>query len=112
MSSADALIHLRLSAARKGCWVRASRSAGLRLTDWIINIVEDEMKIIDKVAAYSRIHRATEGLDFGKQNLILSEAADSMHLTHRFGDGVYSLYRRRPYSTEPMGKSLIDLPMP
>lgn len=39
----DALIHLRLAAARKGCWVRVSRADGLRLTDWIINIVESHM---------------------------------------------------------------------
>ena len=37
------MIHLRLAAARKGCWVRASRADGLRLTDWIINIVESHM---------------------------------------------------------------------
>lgn len=45
----DALIHLRVSAARKGRWVRASRSAGLRLTDWIIQIVESHMA--DKMLA-------------------------------------------------------------
>lgn len=48
-SSPDALIHLRLSAARKGRWVRASRLAGLRLTDWLINIVEQHMT--DKMLA-------------------------------------------------------------
>lgn len=36
----DALVHLRVSAARKGRWVRASRAAGMRLTDWIIQAVE------------------------------------------------------------------------
>lgn len=40
----DALIHLRVPAARKGRWVRVSRSAGLRLTDWIIQIVEQHMQ--------------------------------------------------------------------
>lgn len=70
------------------------------------------MKIIEKVAAYRCMHRAIYGLEFCKQNLILTEIADSMRLTHRFGYGVYSLYRRRPHSTEPIGKSLIDLPMP
>lgn len=36
----DALIHLRVPAALKGRWVRTSRAAGQRLTDWIIERVE------------------------------------------------------------------------
>lgn len=31
----DALIHLRVPAATKARWVRESRAAGMRLTDWI-----------------------------------------------------------------------------
>ena len=36
----DALIHLRVSPALKGRWVRESRAAGMKLTDWIIQRVE------------------------------------------------------------------------
>ena len=36
----DALIHLRVSPALKGPWVRESRAVGMRLTDWIIQRVE------------------------------------------------------------------------
>lgn len=36
----DALIHLRVPAALKGRWVRESRAAGKRLTDWIVERVE------------------------------------------------------------------------
>jgi hypothetical protein len=36
----DALIHLRVPAATKARWVRESRAAGQRLTDWIIHRVE------------------------------------------------------------------------
>ena len=36
----DALIHLRVSPALKGRWVRESRAAGMRLTDWIVSRVE------------------------------------------------------------------------
>lgn len=36
----DALIHLRVPAATKARWVRESRAAGMRLTDWIIERVE------------------------------------------------------------------------
>lgn len=36
----EALIHLRVPAATKAAWVRESRAAGMRLTDWIIERVE------------------------------------------------------------------------
>jgi hypothetical protein len=39
----DATIHLRVSAALKGRWIRASRAADMRLTDWIIDAVEAHM---------------------------------------------------------------------
>lgn len=39
----DAAIHLRVPAALKGRWIRASRAAGMRLTDWIVEAVEARM---------------------------------------------------------------------
>lgn len=45
----DAIIHLRVPADLKGRWVRSSRSAGMRLTDWIVKIVEAHMA--DKMLA-------------------------------------------------------------
>lgn len=36
----ESLIHLRVPADLKGRWVRESRAAGMRLTDWIIQRVE------------------------------------------------------------------------
>ena len=36
----DSLIHLRVPAATKARWVRESRAAGMRLTDWIVSKVE------------------------------------------------------------------------
>ena len=36
----DAIIHLRVPAATKARWVRESRAAGMRLTDWIVQRVE------------------------------------------------------------------------
>lgn len=41
----DALIHLRVPAALKARWVRESRAAGMRLTDWIVSRVEERMRI-------------------------------------------------------------------
>ena len=40
----DSLIHLRVPAATKRRWVRASRAAGLRLTDYITTAVEAYMQ--------------------------------------------------------------------
>jgi len=40
----DALINLRVPAATKGRWVRASRAAGQRLTDYITSAVEAYMQ--------------------------------------------------------------------
>jgi len=39
----DALIHLRVPASLKARWVRDSRAAGMRLTDWIISRVEAQL---------------------------------------------------------------------
>ena len=41
--SDDALIHLRVSAGLKARWVRESRAAGVRLTDWILERMERSM---------------------------------------------------------------------
>ena len=40
MTSSEALIHLRVPAELKARWVRESRAAGMRLTDWIVSRVE------------------------------------------------------------------------
>lgn len=36
----EALIHLRVPASVKARWVRESRAAGMRLTDWLIDRIE------------------------------------------------------------------------
>jgi hypothetical protein len=40
----DAVIHLRVPAAAKGRWIRASQAAGMRLTDWVVDAVEAHMQ--------------------------------------------------------------------
>ena len=40
----ESLIHLRVPATVKGRWVRASRAAGMRLTNYIIDAVEAYMQ--------------------------------------------------------------------
>ena len=40
----DHTIYLRVPASLKGRWIRASRAAGMRLTDWITQAVEAHMQ--------------------------------------------------------------------
>lgn len=51
----EALIHLHVPAALKARWVRESRTAGMKLTDWIIKRVEgatmNVYKITDALAS-------------------------------------------------------------
>lgn len=49
--SPDAYVHLRVPAATKAAWVRASRAAGMRLTNWIVSAVEARMSEQIKIAA-------------------------------------------------------------
>jgi len=65
----DAIIHLRVPAATKGRWVRASRAASMRLTDYIVQAVEDHMSqqvaqisIPDDVAFFDlKLARSSDG---------------------------------------------------
>ena len=59
----ESLIHLRVPAATKDRWVRASRAAGVRLTDYITGAVEAYMQQqLTRVAI-------PEGLDFADLHL-------------------------------------------
>ena len=40
----DAIIHLRVPAIVKAGWVQDSRSAGMRLTDWVVHMVESSQQ--------------------------------------------------------------------
>lgn len=57
----DALIQLRLPAATKARWVRESRAAGQRLTDWIVERVERQEKTAMTIATLSIIYTMTDG---------------------------------------------------
>lgn len=61
--TSEALIHLRVPAVTKGRWVRASRAAGMRLTDYITRAVEAYMQQqLVRIAI-------PEGLDFADLHL-------------------------------------------
>lgn len=49
MTDREALIQLRVPAALKSRWVRESRAAGVKLTDWIISKVEPKKMTVFKV---------------------------------------------------------------
>ena len=44
MTEGEALIHLRVPAATKARWVRESRAAGMRLTDWIVARIDGQKR--------------------------------------------------------------------
>lgn len=63
MNPEEALIHLRIPAATKARWVRESRAAGMRLTDWIVDRVEVPMKKATTIAIPA-------GLEFAALRLV------------------------------------------
>jgi hypothetical protein len=60
----ESLIHLRVPAAVKSRWIRASRAAGMRLTDWITQAVEARMQQLTKMTV-----SIPDGLDFSALRL-------------------------------------------
>ena len=65
----DSLIHLRVSAATKARWVRKSRAAGMRLTDWIVQRVEAPTQKLTTIAIPA-------GLDFSALKLARDGTGD------------------------------------
>lgn len=71
MIDGDALIHLRVPAATKAAWVRESRAAGMRLTDWIVNRVERPLQPARPIAI-----RIPADLPFSELRLSRTPAGD------------------------------------
>lgn len=44
------------------------------------------MKLSSKIAAYKNLHSTTEGIEFGKRNLILATLANDLGLKHWIGE--------------------------
>lgn len=68
----EALIHLRVPASLKARWVLASRAAGMRLTDWIIQQVEKPMTKPNLTAL-----AIPEGLQFSELGLARDASGDA-----------------------------------
>ena len=65
----DAFVQLRIPAGTKARWVRTSRAAGMRLTDWIVVAVEARMQ-------EKRIAQAVIPADLEFSALKLARASD------------------------------------
>ena len=71
--TSDALIHLRVPASTKARWVRESRAAGMRLTDWITNRVEESMTTITvsfdvPAEAFARVEMMAHEIELNDPN--------------------------------------------
>ena len=69
----DSLIHLRVPAATKARWVRKSRAAGMRLTDWITSRIEQSMTTITisfdvPAAAFARAEAMAKEVELNDPN--------------------------------------------
>ncbi|MFT0137266.1 hypothetical protein ACEK07_04300 [Alcanivoracaceae bacterium MT1] len=122
----DSLIHLRVPKALKGRWVRASRAAGMKLTDWIVEAVERDMQqqmtkvnIPDDVEfADLRLARDTDGgVSFDWS--VIERICDASGLpVEMFRDapedsvarlivGWYNAHRQRGGAPDPVAEDLI-----
>lgn len=120
----DSVVHLRIPAALKGRWVRASRAAGMRLTDWIVAHTEASMaaqtlriNIPDTLAfADLRLRRESDGdLSFDTAPLETIAQASGEHvvqmLQHEDGiatviTGWYRAARARGEPADPVAEGL------
>lgn len=71
MTGSEALIHLRVPAELKARWVRESRAAGMRLTDWIVSRVEAQPMNSDQFQALAQLLRLRQGPQREAARLVL-----------------------------------------
>lgn len=120
----DAIIHLRVPAATKGRWVRASRAAGMRLTDWIVQAVEGQRmthKLTippDLTFGDLRLARDPDGavsFDTAAVERVYAASGLPLELLHAAGeDGIASLivawyraHRQQGGAPDPIAEDLI-----
>ena len=70
----DSIVHLRIPAATKARWVRESRAAGMKLTDWIIKRVEEGASTMSIINTKTEFEVSANGQVFGTY-----EAADDQN---------------------------------
>lgn len=93
----EATIHMRVPAATKARWVRASRAAGMRLTDYITEAVEeqkmDKQALIDLLDSIINEHAE---LDNDSHRVWLASVARGIRLMKKYGAGRAGLDRPEP----------------
>ena len=90
MTGSEALIHLRVPAAIKARWVRESRAAGMRLTDWIVQRVEAQP--MDKITPIS----IPQGLGFADLRLARDPVAEDLIAEVRAEDAAGQACSHKP----------------
>lgn len=122
----DALIHLRVPAATKGRWVRASRAAGMRLTDYITCAVEAYMQqqlarvVIPEDLQFSDLNLARDSdgcvsFDWGVIERICTASGLPVELLREGPEdnvaglliGWYQAHRQRGGAPDPVAEDLL-----
>ena len=122
----ESLIHLRVPAATKGRWVRASRAAGMRLTDYITCAVEAYMQqqlarvAIPEGLDFSDLHLTREAdgsvsFDWGVIERICAASGMPVELLRDCPEdnvaglviGWYQAHRKRGGAADPVAEDLI-----
>lgn len=122
--TSDAYVHLRIPAAVKGRWIRASRAAGMRLTDWIVAHTEAAMVAhtlrinIPATLAFAdlRLRRESDGdlsFDTAPLTAIAEASGDPVAQLLEHEDGVatvitgwYRVARARGEPADPVAEDL------
>ena len=122
----ESLIHLRVPATVKGRWVRASRAAGMRLTDWITEAVEAHMQqqiakiCIPDDLSFSDLHLARDpdgavSFDWAVIERICTASGMPVELLREGPEdnvaglliGWYCAHRERGGNTDPVAEDLL-----
>lgn len=94
-----ALIHLRVPAETKARWVRESRAEGKRLTDWIIEKVEANMKTHGEIFAVLLTIKRTHPDTAGSIEEVMEFITEAMSIATGAADELeYATRPNRDYS--------------
>ena len=79
----DSIIHLRIPADTKARWVRESRAAGMRLTDWIVQRAEAQP--MEKITPISTAGGDADPVAEDLLAEVRAEDAAGQHYSHKPG---------------------------
>lgn len=82
----EAIIHLHVPAALKARWVRDSRAAGMKLTDWIITKVERPTMNVFKVPQTGPLADKYHGAGYALAATVAGQLVDLVYLAEALPD--------------------------